>query len=274
MSQNINKLNELLSDFNIELTDKQLKQFDLYYQLLIDWNEKINLTAITEFDEVLLKHFKDSLGLIKGLGCNIIDDICKNGKELSLIDVGCGAGFPSIPLKIAFPNLRVTLLDSLNKRVKFLNEVIAKLELENIEAVHGRAEEVAANKDYREKYDIAVSRAVANMCTLSEYCLPFVKKNGIFAAYKSEELLNKRQLSEQELSELQKTDIKYILAMKPEKEVAAKAVKILGGQIENINEYFLSDNEYFRCLCIVRKKEVTPKKYPRKAGLPSKEPIV
>ena len=162
-----------LKEYQIEISEKQTEQFLTYYELLTEWNSFMNLTAITEFNEVMKKHFIDSLSLIRA-----VPDI--NVKAYSLIDVGTGAGFPGIPLKIMFPSLKVVLLDSLNKRISFLNEVINKLGLTDIEAFHGRAEDFAKQKEYREHFDICVSRAVANLSTLSEYCLPFVKKGGFF----------------------------------------------------------------------------------------------
>ena len=168
-----------LKEFQIEISEQQTKQFLAYYELLTVWNSFMNLTAITEFNEVMKKHFVDSLSLIKA-----VPDI--NEKSYSLIDVGTGAGFPGIPLKIMFPSIKVVLLDSLNKRISFLNEVIDKLELKDIQAFHGRAEDYAKQKEYRENFDMCVSRAVANLSTLSEYCLPFVKKGGYFISYKSD----------------------------------------------------------------------------------------
>lgn len=244
---NINKLNEHLKEFNIELSDTKLAQFQKYYELLIEWNEKINLTAITDFDEVLIKHFVDSISLCKAKENDFVKKII-NGENVSLIDIGTGAGFPSIPLKIVFPNLNITMLDSLNKRIKFLNIVIDELGLNNIEAIHGRAEDFATPDKLREKFDICVSRAVANLTTLSEYCLPYVKKNGVFISYKSE-------------------------VLKEELDPAKKPIYILGGDIENVFEFSLPSTDYYRALCVIRKKNVTPKKYPRKAGLPSKEPL-
>ena len=170
-----------LKEFQIEISEEQTKQFLAYYELLTEWNSFMNLTAITEFNEVMKKHFVDSLSLIKA-----VPDI--NEKSYSLIDVGTGAGFPGIPLKIMFPSIKVVLLDSLNKRISFLNEVIDKLELKDIQAFHGRAEDYAKQKEYRENFDMCVSRAVANLSTLSEYCLPFVKKGGYFISYKSDKV--------------------------------------------------------------------------------------
>jgi len=243
----INKLNEYAKELNIELSDLQLDQFQKYYELLIEWNEKINLTAITEFDDVLIKHFIDSISIVKADNEEIVERII-SGDEVSLIDIGCGAGFPSLPLKIAFPNLKVTMLDSLNKRIKFLDEVITNLGLTNIRALHGRAEDFAkAGKD-REKYDIAVSRAVANLSTLSEYCMPYVKLGGSFIAYKAD--LNKEEL-----------------------EPGLKAIKLLGGSKPNIYEFNLVTTDMHRSLCVIRKEKSTPSKFPRKAGLPAKEPI-
>lgn len=235
----VNRLNEILGELNIELSDEQVSQFESYYELLVETNKVMNLTAITEKYEVIVKHFADSLELIRS-----VPDIRE--KEYSLIDVGTGAGFPGIPLKIAFPKLRVLLLDSLNKRVNFLNNVIEELGLKDIEAVHMRAEEGAANPSYREHFDICVSRAVANLSTLSEYCLPYVKQGGFFIPYKSGEV-------------------------EDEVKNASNAIRILGGELVRVDSFSLLENE--RSLVVIEKKKTTPKKYPRKAGLPKKEPL-
>ena len=241
MKKDFSQLKKDLNEFGIELTAEMKEQFLLYYNMLIEWNSFMNLTAITDFDEVLKKHFTDSVSLIRA-----IPDLGE--KKFKVIDVGTGAGFPGIPLKIVFPNISVVLLDSLNKRVNFLKEVISKLQLTDITAVHGRAEDFAQNKEYRESFDLCVSRAVANLATLSEYCLPFVKKNGRFISYKSE------KVSE-------------------EFDVSGKAISVLGGEYENQVTFELPDSDIYRNLFIIKKKSATPGKYPRKAGLPSKEPI-
>ena len=238
-----------LDELSLKLNETQICQFEMYYELLVEWNSFMNLTAITEFDEVCKKHFIDSLSLIKAKD-EILSAVGKDLKEdsLSMIDVGTGAGFPGIPLKIAFPKWEVALLDSLGKRVKFLNEVIEKLGLEKISAYHGRAEDFAVKEDYREAFDICTSRAVANMSTLSEYCIPFVKQNGLFIAYKSERII-------EELA------------------VANNAITLLGGKVTGQIDYRLPNSDIYRNLLLIQKEKDTPKKYPRKAGLPSKEPL-
>ena len=222
---------------NIVLTDKQVKQFIRYYELLLDKNKVMNLTAITEFHEVVSKHFIDSVML-----CKVME---VKGK---LLDVGTGAGFPGIPLKIVYPHLQVVLLDSLNKRVKFLNEVIQELGLQEIEAVHGRAEDLGKQSLYREEFDICVSRAVANLSSLTEYCIPFVKLDGFFVSYKSGKV-------------------------QEELERAEKAISVLGGELDEKLEMQIPDTDIFRCILKIRKVEMTPEKYPRRAGVPGKEPI-
>ncbi len=236
---NIERLTTGCEKIGVSLTEEQLNQFIKYYEILVEWNSFMNLTAITEFDEVVTKHFVDSISLIKAVDLN---------KQLSIIDVGTGAGFPGIPLKIAFPELKITLLDSLNKRIKFLDEVISQLGLKEIEAIHGRAEDAAKSADLREKFDLCVSRAVANLSTLSEYCLPFVKVGGMFVSYKSEKITEEMKMAE-------------------------KAISVLGGEYSNQVEFTLPDSDIYRNLFMIEKKKASPKKYPRKAGLPSKEPI-
>jgi 16S rRNA (guanine527-N7)-methyltransferase len=228
-----------LEALGICLNEFQLKQFMRYYALLVEWNSFMNLTAITEYDEVCMKHFLDSLSLCKALDCT---------QELTVIDVGTGAGFPGIPLKIAFPNLSITLLDSLGKRVNFLKEVIGALGLEGIEAIHGRAEDYAKPNMLREQFDVCVSRAVANLSSLSEYCIPYVKVGGLFISYKSEKLAE-------------------------EKAAAEHAVSLLGGEFLEQVEFFLPNSDIYRNLVVIKKGKCTPKKYPRKAGVPTKEPL-
>lgn len=229
-----------LKELGVTLTDKQINQFLRYYEMLIEWNEKVNLTAITDYDEVMKKHFVDSVSLIKAYDVS---------KKSSVIDVGTGAGFPGLALKIAYPALKVTLLDSLNKRILFLNEVINELQLEDIDVIHGRAEDYAKPDKLREKFDLCVSRAVANLSTLSEYCLPYVKKGGYFISYKSEKITEESKL-------------------------AAHAVSLLGGKVKKQVEFMLPDSDIYRNLFVIEKMKDTPKKYPRKAGLPAKEPLV
>lgn len=224
----------------VMLTTKQLEQFDTYYHRLIEKNKVMNLTAITEYQEVIDKHFVDSL-LLAG-----VRDLTG---EMSVIDVGTGGGFPGIPLKIAFPNLKITLLDSLNKRVNFLNEVIEELQLQEIEAIHSRAEDAGQNIKYREKYDLCVSRAVANLSALSEYCLPFVKPSGCFISYKSTNI-------DEELKQ------------------AGKAIKVLGGRLEQPVTVQIPETDIYRQFIMIQKKSHTPKVYPRKAGTAAKNPII
>ncbi len=237
-----------LKEWNIELSAKQDEQFLTFYELLIEWNSFMNLTAITDFDEVMKKHFLDSLAFVRFLDTS--DNEKKSFSEYSfcMIDVGTGAGFPGIPLAILFPNAKFVLMDSLNKRIKFLNEVKDRLGLTNVECVHSRAEDLARNVDYREKFDFAVSRAVANLSTLAEYCIPFVKVNGVFVSYKSE------KLQEELLS-------------------AKSAMHLLSVRELNQISFILPDSDINRCLLALQKTSPTSKKYPRKAGLPSKEPL-
>lgn len=230
-----------LKEWNIVLSDEQLILFDKYMDLLLEWNEKINLTAITDIDEIYKKHFLDSLSLIK-----CIDDL--GDKEYTLLDMGTGAGFPGIPLKIAFPNLKITLADSLNKRIDFLNIVIDELDLKDINAIHARAEELAHDEKYREQFDVVVSRAVANLSVLSEYCLPFVKVDGIFVSYKSGN-------SSEEIS------------------ASKNAIGMLGGKLINTFDFMLPDSDYSRSNVYIKKIKSTEDRFPRKAGTPSKKPL-
>lgn len=226
-------------NLGIELTDHQIEAFMIYYEALIEKNKVMNLTAITEFEDVVLKHFVDSLTIVKAVDMGSINRI---------LDLGTGAGFPGIPLKIVFPEIEFVLLDSLNKRINFLNEIIEKCRFNKITAVHGRAEELARKKEYRESFDLCVSRAVANLSSLSEYCIPYVKKEGYFIPYKSGNI-------DMELKE------------------ANKAVNILGGSIEDTVKFHLPGSDIERSLIVIKKVKETPGKYPRKAGLPSKDPI-
>ena len=225
-----------MKKIDVELTEKQVKQFYNYMNLLIEWNNNINLTAITEPKEIILKHFVD---------CATINKFIDKNKVL---DIGTGAGFPGIPLKIINENLEITLADSLNKRIKFLNAVIEELDLADVETLHGRAEDYAKRKEYREQFDLCVSRAVANLSTLSEYCIPFVKRNGYFVSYKSGS-------SDEEIQQ------------------AEKAVNILGGKIEKTDKFLLPETDMGRALVNIKKIKITPAKYPRKAGMPSREPL-
>lgn len=228
-----------LRKLGIVLTEKMKEQFDRYFELLVEWNRIMNLTGITDYNEVNEKHFLDSLAIVKVQDMEMISTV---------IDIGTGAGFPGIPLKIVYPHLKVTLLDSLNKRIKFLNCVIQELALEDISALHGRAEDFAKKGEYRERYDLCVSRAVANLATLSEYCLPYVKRNGLFVSYKSGEI-------EEELCK------------------SEKAVSVLGGKIEKVEKFCLPESDISRSFVMIRKDRSTPERFPRKAGLPSKEPL-
>lgn len=232
-------LKNRMDRLQIETNENMLEQFDLFYHLLVEWNKVMNLTGITEYEEVVEKHFADSLSLARFLDLNKIHTV---------IDVGTGAGFPGIPLKIAFPHLKVVLLDSLNKRINFLNEVIAKLDLREIHTIHGRAEEYARKPEYREQFDLCVSRAVANLSVLSEYCIPYIRIGGIFVPYKSGEI-------DEEVA------------------VSRKAVDILGGQIDHVEKFQLPDTDIHRSFVFINKIKNTQKKYPRKAGTPAKEPL-
>ena len=234
-------LEEYAGSYGLELSERKREQLLLYYEMLIEKNKVMNLTAITEFNGVLFRHFLDSVFVCKAVEMQNVT---------TMIDVGTGAGFPGIPVKIVFPHLKTVLLDSLNKRVSFLNEVIEKLNLAGTEAVHSRAEDAGRDKSFREQYDLCTSRAVSRLSTLSEYCLPFVKKGGCFVSWKSDK-------SNEEIQE------------------AEKAIYLLGGKIGKCTDYHFSDSkeDFYRTLVVIGKEKATPQKYPRKAGLPQKEPL-
>lgn len=240
MAYDLSVLDQGCQEMDIVLDGEQRQQFVDFYEYLVEKNKVMNLTGITEFQEVLVKHFLDSLACVKAVDIK---------KVKRMMDVGTGAGFPGVPLKIAFPHLEACLLDSLKKRVNFLEETFDLLKLTDITAVHGRAEEYAKNKAYRESFDLCVSRAVSNLATLSEYCLPYVKVGGSFISYKSG-------------------------TVQEEAEQAEKAVKILGGKIRDVVYFSLPDSEIQRSLVVIEKVKSTPGKYPRKAGTPLKEPLV
>lgn len=234
------ELKTAAAEYGLNLTESQISGFNRYYELLVEWNKKINLTAITEPKDVAIKHMIDSLSCY---GDELFHE------NASLIDVGTGAGFPGLPLKIFCPSLKLTLLDSLNKRVKFLQLVVDELGLKDVEVIHARSEEAARNRNYREKFDIATARAVARLPIICEYCLPFVKTGGVFIALKG------RQYED-------------------ETEEARKAIKILGGEIERTVPIKLPEIDDKRAVIYIKKIKSTPKAYPRKAGTPERNPIV
>lgn len=232
-------LHTVMKSINIDLSQIQADRLNRFYELLVETNKVMNLTAITDYDDVVIKHFADSAAL-----CNVYD----MSHVQKIIDVGTGAGFPGIVLKILYHEIEITLLDSLNKRVVFLNKVISELGLEKVQAVHGRAEDMARNALYRETYDLCVSRAVAGLSVLSEYCIPFVSRGGAFISYKAE-------------------------ACEAEVVDAEKAIGVLGGKLRELAEYPVLPEKLVRKFVIIDKVKPTPSKYPRKAGLPSKEPL-
>lgn len=239
MNYSLHNFETGLKDLGISLNEKQVSQFITFYEMLIEKNKVMNLTAITDWEEVVHKHFLDSLTLVKVLDL-------KN--MVSIIDIGTGAGFPGIPLKIAFPHIKITMADSLNKRIRFIQEVIEKCGFKSVEAVHGRAEDLARKSKYREQFDVCVSRAVANLSSLSEYCLPFVQVGGCFISYKSGEI-------EDELAG------------------AKKAIEVLGGEKMKIEKFQLPDTDISRSLIVIEKRKLCSKKYPRKAGMPTSNPL-
>ena len=241
----MNNLSYYSEQLNINLSDNQLQQFDTYMNMVIEKNKVMNLTAITDPEEFALKHFADSLSLIPA-----VPELSYISKDpVSIIDVGTGAGFPSVPLKITYPNIKLTLLDSLNKRISFLNSVIDSIGLENVTTVHARAEEGARKKELRDTFDVVVSRAVANLSTLTEYCLPYAKVGGLFISYKSAEI-------EEELR------------------TAQKAIRLLGGTKSRVEKDTIPGTALERSFVIIQKSQKTPAKFPRKAGMPGKEPII
>lgn len=229
----------VMKSVNIELSDVQINQLNTFYEMLVDTNKVMNLTAITDYDEVAIKHFADSAA---------IHNVYDMSKVKTIIDVGTGAGFPGIVLKIIYPDTEILLLDSLKKRINFLDSVAERLALRGIKTVHGRAEDIAHDKLHREKYDLCVSRAVAALSSLSEYCIPFVKTGGAFVSYKA-------ATCEQEVCD------------------AENAIKLLGGKIKEVAEYTLEPEKLVRKFVIIDKIRQTQTKYPRKAGTPSKEPL-
>lgn len=239
MSYDLSAFRQGCEQIGIYLDQVQEQQFIDFYEYLVEKNKVMNLTGITEFQEVLLKHFLDSLACTKAIDIS---------KIKNFIDIGTGAGFPGIPLKIAHPHLDGCLLDSLKKRINFLQETFGLLKLEQIEAIHGRAEEYARNENYREKFDLCVSRAVSNLATLAEYCLPYVNQGGYFISYKSGKVQEEIDQSE-------------------------KAVRILGGELQNTVFFSLPGSDIQRSLVVIKKIKQTPGRYPRKAGTPLKEPL-
>lgn len=232
-------LQNKIAQLSVQCNDNMLHQYVTYYQILMEKNKVMNLTAITEFEEYVDKHIVDSLSIVRAMDLSKVHHV---------IDVGTGAGLPAIPLKIAFPHLQITMLDSLQKRVNFLKETVSELGLTNMNPIHGRAEDMGHDPKYRERYELCVSRAVANLSTLSEYCIPLVKKGGIFLSYKSGN----------SMGEIQE---------------AGKAIKVMGGRLTETEQFALPGTDISRTLVLIKKTEPTPKKYPRKAGLPAKSPI-
>lgn len=229
-----------LEKHGIQLNDQQLRQFQMYYEMLIEWNKKMNLTAIVEKEEVYLKHFFDSITLSFFFDLRHVQSIC---------DVGAGAGFPSIPLKICFPHLNITIVDSLKKRITFLQSLTSNLELDGVQLVHGRAEDFGQQKAYRENFDLITARAVARLVVLNEYCLPLTKVGGSFISLKGPQI-------EEELNE------------------AKKSIKLLGGELVKHHKFYLPIEQSERSIVIMDKVHPTKKKYPRKAGLPAKSPLL
>ncbi|WP_379137646.1 16S rRNA (guanine(527)-N(7))-methyltransferase RsmG [Paenibacillus sp. sgz500958] len=240
MDHTVEQFKQRLQDHGILLQSSQLEQFERYFQELVSWNEKMNLTGITEREQVYTKHFYDSISLAFHLDMN-------NVKKLA--DIGSGAGFPGIPLKICFPHLKLTIVDSLNKRISFLQHVCNELKLEGVQLIHGRAEDVARQPEHRDAYDLVTARAVARLSLLNEFCLPFTAVNGVFAAMKGSD-------PSEELKE------------------AKFSLKELRGRLDKVESFSLPVDESARHIVLIHKTAPTPGKYPRKAGLPAKTPLV
>lgn len=239
MNEGKKLLEDSLENFDLSISSKKMDQFIKFYEILIEKNKVMNLTGITELNEVIIKHFVDSLSIVKIMDMNSID---------TMIDMGTGAGFPGVPIKIMFPEINVLLMDSLNKRIKFLREASDYCGLQKIDFVHGRAEELGKNKNYREKFDLCVSRAVADLSVLSEYCMPFVKVGGNFVCYKSAN-------SNEEI------------------EKAENAIKLLSGCVNNRIDFVLPNSNFSRTLLKISKVKNISKDYPRRAGIPTKNPL-
>ncbi|QUI25563.1 16S rRNA (guanine(527)-N(7))-methyltransferase RsmG [Vallitalea pronyensis] len=237
--KHIKMLAEGASKLGYHLTQHQISQFEAYYEMLIHWNEKMNLTAITEEKEVIIKHFLDSIA---------IHQVMPLTHYHQVIDLGTGAGFPGIPLKIVYPHIKLTLADSLNKRIQFLTAVVNALALRDVQCMHGRAEDLGSSPLYREQYDVCVSRAVADLSILSEYCMPFVRMGGYFIPYKAKD-------SHEEL------------------EGSKRAIETLGGYQESVKSVQIPQSDIERIFVMIKKEGITPKKYPRKAGKPKKNPL-
>lgn len=232
----------------VEIDEVTMDRLQVFYEMLVETNRTMNLTAITEYEDVLYKHFLDSLLVVKALKEAGFEKEAEDFKSAKIADIGTGAGFPGIPLKICFSEINITLVDSLNKRIGFIQGVCDRLGLKGIDAVHGRSEELGKDSGYREKFDFAVSRAVASLPVLAEYCIPFVKKGGMFVAYKAKGVENEAKKAE-------------------------NAVKKLGGEIKKIISVPLEGTEIVREFVVIKKTADTPKKYPRKPGTPAKEPL-
>lgn len=244
--QFISRLEQFIPNFTLSVN--QMEQLRVFYENLIEWNKVMNLTTIVEEEDVYTKHFLDSYSILTSVPRETFAEPETNKFQQKIIDVGTGAGFPGLPIAIAFPWIQMTLMDSLNKRIKFLEDTVSKLKLKNVTCIHGRAEELGRDRNHREQYDYVVSRAVANLSTLNEYCLPFTKVGGKFIAYKGDKAAE----------EIPK---------------GKAAAEILGAKLTGEFSFFLPETDYHRTILTFTKQKTTPKKYPRKAGTPAKEPL-